>query len=135
MMDGSRERFRTFIHNEEALRDVRSTTARRFSNLTLMLTGAMAVLVGGVLAFLSRAQFLALTATYDAALKTANELNVTLENRVQERTRELEHRSSQLSEANQELEAFGYSISHDLPRANAAHQRVRRSDPKIRRSP
>jgi signal transduction histidine kinase len=114
MMDMSRERFREFIHNEETLRDIRSRNARRFSNLTLILTGVMALVVGGVLAFLSRAQFLALSATYDLALKTANDLNVTLENRVEERTRELERRSSQLSEANQELEAFGYSISHDL---------------------
>ncbi len=37
-----------------------------------------------------------------------------LEERVQLRTRELEQANSRLREANAELEAFGYSISHDL---------------------
>jgi signal transduction histidine kinase len=114
LMDEIRVQFKAFIGNEEMLRDTRARAARRVSHVTLVLTGLMALLVGGVLAFLSRAQFLDLSRTYDAALQVANDLNATLEMRVQDRTHELERRSSQLSEANQELEAFGYSISHDL---------------------
>jgi PAS domain S-box-containing protein len=41
-------------------------------------------------------------------------LNIELEERVQERTAELQARTIQLQAANKELEAFSYSISHDL---------------------
>jgi signal transduction histidine kinase/CheY-like chemotaxis protein len=37
-----------------------------------------------------------------------------LEKRVAERTQELHHRSSELERLNQELEAFSYSVAHDL---------------------
>lgn len=41
-------------------------------------------------------------------------LNASLEQRIQERTADLEHSNSSLETANREMEAFSYSVSHDL---------------------
>jgi signal transduction histidine kinase len=113
-MDASRVEFAEFIKLEEARRDVLSSAAHQSTRNTLLLLGAVSLLGGGVLAWLARKQFLALGNTYRQALVEAQELNATLEQRVTDRTALLEKRSAQLTEANRELEAFGYSISHDL---------------------
>jgi PAS domain S-box-containing protein len=49
-----------------------------------------------------------------AAEATLRELNAQLEQRVLQRTAELNHQKELLQAANRELEAFAYSVSHDL---------------------
>lgn len=46
--------------------------------------------------------------------KKLQEVNLSLENRVKERTRDLESRAKELSEKNEDLEEFAYVVSHDL---------------------
>jgi signal transduction histidine kinase len=47
-------------------------------------------------------------------LNELNELNGTLERRIQARTDELSSQNEKLNQVNQELESFAYSVSHDL---------------------
>ncbi|MFC4455774.1 CHASE domain-containing protein [Deinococcus sonorensis] len=55
-----------------------------------------------------------LYASAEQARASVQELNATLEERVRQRTDELSSRSAELGAANRELEAFSYSVSHDL---------------------
>jgi signal transduction histidine kinase len=114
LMDTIRAKYAAFIRDESAIREQRDQQVTAQSQFTLWLTAALAVFGGGLLGWISRRQILALSKTYSGALQTANELNEALEQRVAERTNELRLRSEQLADANRELEAFAYSISHDL---------------------
>ncbi len=114
IMDEMRGRFRELIDIETKLRDDRANHARWASYLTFVLVGVIAVVGGAILAALARHQFGHITRTYDAAIAEARDANVLLEQRVAARTAELANVNDRLGEMNKELEAFAYSISHDL---------------------
>jgi signal transduction histidine kinase len=114
LMDQSRGLFADFIQKETILRKSRSDAAVTSSHRSLVTVGVMTLLAGAVLAWLAHHQFKELAGNYEKALSAAQDLNATLEDRVTERTKQVEERSAQLAEANEELEAFAYSISHDL---------------------
>ena len=113
-MDGMRAEFDELLRVETALRDERAADAASAAHATFAMVAVVGVLGGAILAVTASRQVIALTRTYDAAIAAAREANAGLERRVLERTAELNDANGLLGEVNRELEAFGYSVSHDL---------------------
>jgi signal transduction histidine kinase len=114
MMDGMRGHFKAIIEHEQSVRLQNGTAAKKKARIGVIITCAAALVVGGFFSFLSKRQLEYLSRVYEAALAEMEQLNVGLEHRVKERTTELANVNHSLAEANTELEAFAYSISHDL---------------------
>ncbi|MBX3017207.1 MAG: CHASE3 domain-containing protein [Bdellovibrionaceae bacterium] len=114
LMDQSRALFSETIRLTVRERDVYSDDADQVTHLFILVSVSLAGLIGLGLALWSRKQITSLSGNYAQALETARELNAHLEQRVSERTRELFEANSRLAAANSELEAFSYSVSHDL---------------------
>lgn len=113
-MDAIRGQFDAFVTAEERLRAERGRAARQAAQRSVW-SACLGVLgVGVVLVVASRRALTGLVGRYESALATANTLTTELEQRVARRTGELGQANHALTEANRELEAFGYSISHDL---------------------
>lgn len=114
LKDEIRVLFDRFIATEEALRAERSGLVQRSARLTAIVTCTVALGIGAGLSLLSVRQLRVLSRNYEEALAAAARSAAELERRVAERTRELGAANAALTEANAELEAFAYSISHDL---------------------
>ena len=114
MMDGMRTAFAELLAVETKLRDARAADAATAAHVTFALVAVLAIGGGTVLAVAARRQLVGLVDTYDRAIVAVRDANRHLEQRVAERTAELASTNGQLAEANRELEAFGYSVSHDL---------------------
>lgn len=112
--DEIRALFARFIAVEEELRTSRSLAARRSARLAVTVICTLALALGAGTALLSVRQLRVLSRNYESALTTVAQLAADLEQRVAERTQKLVATNAALAEANQELEAFAYSISHDL---------------------
>ncbi|RZL98360.1 MAG: hypothetical protein EOP68_25505, partial [Sphingomonas sp.] len=109
-----RARIRALVADETALRADRNARAERESRLAMLGGGGVVLIAGVAAAYMSQARLRQLAQSYEAALAQSAELSRTLERRVEERTAEVTRSNARLGEANKELEAFAYSISHDL---------------------
>lgn len=107
LMDNIRQRFDTFIEKERALRNKRWMEAEETSREAIVMIIGLGVFLGVALAVMSLIQLQRLSRNYAKAYTSLSAATEHLEETVALRTHEL-------TLVNKELEAFSYSVSHDL---------------------
>jgi light-regulated signal transduction histidine kinase (bacteriophytochrome) len=84
---------------------------RQLSSNIIIIICLVILLVGGIIFLI---YFYSQSKARKITIENASALNVELDRKVHERTAELERTVAELQAANKNLEAFSYSVSHDL---------------------